>query len=153
MKVESDVLELRLEAFRQAVRRAGAKMTHQRLEIFREVAGRSDHPGVEDVFQSVRGRLPMISLDTVYRTLRLLNDLDVLTTLGPRRESQRFDANLEPHHHFVCQRCGLARDFTSPALDALPLPEAVAGMGIVFQAQVEVRGVCHACNTNSSPTE
>lgn len=149
MNIEPGVLEQRLEAFRQAVRRSGAKMTHQRLEIFREVAGRSDHPGAEEVFQAVRGRLPMISLDTVYRTLRLLNDLDVLATLGPRRESQRFDANLEPHHHFVCQRCGLARDFTSPALDALPLPESVAGLGIVWRAQVEVRGLCHACNRAS----
>ena len=97
-----------------ALRAAGVKLTHQRLEIFREVLASREHPDAEAVYRGVKRRLPTVSLDTVYRTLALLGELGFVTTLGPRRESVRYDANLGHHHHFVCERCGLARDFESP---------------------------------------
>jgi hypothetical protein len=67
--------------------------------------------------------MPTISLDTVYKTLWLLNDLSLVGTLGAPREGTRFDANLSPHHHFVCVRCGLTLDFYSDELDELKLPQ------------------------------
>ena len=89
--------------------------------------------------------MPTVSLGTVYRTLWLLNDLGLITTLGPRRESMRFDANLEHHHHYVCVRCGLAKDFQSVELNALRVPETVRGFGSVAVTHVEVRGICRRC--------
>jgi len=89
--------------------------------------------------------MPTVSLDTVYRTLWLLNDLGLVSTLGPKRESVRFDANLEPHHHYVCVRCGLARDFESAERNALRIPESVAEFGTIDATHVEVRGVCGRC--------
>ena len=86
-----------------------------------------------------------MSLDTVYRTLWLLSDLGLITTLGQPRDRARFDANLRRHHHFVCRRCGLIRDFYSDALDELKLPEAVSEIGLVETTQVEVEGVCQQC--------
>ncbi len=101
----------RLERFRATAREAGIKLTHQRLEVFRELASTEDHPDAETVFHGVRERVPTVSLDTVYRTLWLLEDLGLIVTLGPRRERARFDANLDSHHHFICENCGLVRDF------------------------------------------
>lgn len=143
--IDNTELARRLTAFQTAAKAAGVKLTHQRLEIFREVAASQDHPDAEAVHRAVRSRLPTVSPDTVYRTLRLLNDLGLVATLGPRRDSQRFDANLEPHHHYVCVRCGLARDFTSAELDALRVPDDVNSFGSIVAAHVEVRGVCAAC--------
>lgn len=135
----------RLTNWQNAVRAAGIKLTHQRLEVFRELAGRDEHPDAESIFRAVRERVPTISLDTVYRTLWLLYDLGLVSTLGPRRDSVRFDVNMSPHHHFCCVRCGLVRDFTDAALDALPLPSQVHALGDVLAARVEVHGVCQAC--------
>ena len=143
-------IQRRLERLRTALRRSGAKLTHQRLEIFREIASRVDHPGVEAVFRAVKERLPTVSLDTVYRTLWLLNDLGLITTLGPRREGVRFDPNLDRHHHYVCVRCGLVQDFVSPRLAALPVPAAVRGFGSVEGVQVEVRGLCRRCSSTGA---
>jgi Fur family peroxide stress response transcriptional regulator len=89
--------------------------------------------------------MPTVSLDTVYRTLWLLTDLGLLTTLGPRQDSVRFDANLEHHHHYLCVRCGLVRDFESTELNALRIPDSVNRFGQVVSAHVEVRGVCARC--------
>jgi Fur family transcriptional regulator, peroxide stress response regulator len=135
----------RLDHFKAMCRQAGVKITQQRLEIFREVAASLEHPDAEAVSRIIRARMPTVSLDTVYRTLSLLSDLGLVRPLGPRRESVRFDANLARHHHYVCLRCGLTRDFASSALDGIRVPGAVKDLGSVVAMQVEVRGLCAAC--------
>jgi len=140
-----DRLEDRLEHLKAVASKAGVKLTHQRLEIFRELASTEAHPDADAIFRAVRLRMPTVSLDTVYRTLWMLHDLGLVTTLGPQRDRVRFDANLDQHHHFVCVRCGLVRDFESEALAHLPLPAGVAALGRVQDAHVEVRGTCGAC--------
>jgi len=145
MALNHEEINERILNFEHACREAGIKLTHQRKEVFREVAGTDEHPDAETIYRKVKVRIPEISLDTVYRTLWMLHDLDIVATLGPRRESVRFDANLEHHHHFFCIRCGLAKDFMSTRLDDLPLPEAVKEYGSIIAAHVEVRGICETC--------
>jgi len=149
-KIQSGAAEQRLERFRAAAKQAGVKLTHQRLEIFRELASSLEHPDAETVFRGVQARIPTVSLDTVYRTLWMLNDLGLVTTLGPRRESIRFDANLRPHHHYICVRCGLTRDFVSADLDGLRIPRAVRTFGSVGDTRVEVRGTCAGCGKEAT---
>jgi Fur family peroxide stress response transcriptional regulator len=143
-RVPSD-FEPRLTRFREACKQAGVKMTHQRMEIFREVVSRDDHPDATSVFAGVHQRMPTVSMDTVYRTLAMLTEIGVIAVLGPRHESVRFDANPVPHHHYVCTRCGAIRDFSSAELGALTLPAHVASFGTVEAMRLEARGVCAVC--------
>ena len=145
MKIKKKEVEQRMQHFETVCRDEGIKLTHQRIEIFREVAQTGDHPDADQVFQHVRDRVPTVSLDTVYRTLWLLNDLGLIATLGSSRERTRFDANLQSHHHFVCRRCGLTRDFYSNDLDNIPLPDSIGSFGEIEATHVEVRGICREC--------
>jgi Fur family peroxide stress response transcriptional regulator len=145
MKIKKQQIEQRMAHFEEVCQDGGIKLTHQRLEVFLEVAQTGDHPDAEQIYQRVRKRMPTISLDTVYRTLWLLNDLGLVITLGISRERTRFDANLSRHHHFVCTRCGLTRDFYSDDLNNLKLPELVGTFGSVEATLVEVKGVCQEC--------
>lgn len=145
VRVDKDEVERRVEHFMEAASKAGVKLTHQRIEIFREVAASLEHPSAEAVLKALQPRMPTISLDTVYRTLCLLNDLGLVLTLGPRRGSVRFDADLKHHHHYVCMRCGLAHDFESKELNVLRIPESVKELGSIVGTHVEVRGVCSRC--------
>lgn len=145
LKVSQREISTRMNRFVETCRASGAKLTHQRMEIFREVAQAIDHPDAEKVYRRVRKRVPTVSLDTVYRTLRWLEELGFISTLGPLRERARFDGNLRQHHHFVCVRCGLTRDFYSDHLNNLELPESVKAIGRVETMQVEVNGVCYDC--------
>ena len=138
-------IQQRMVHFQTVCRNEGLKLTHQRIEIFREVAQNDDHPDAELVFQRVRNRMPTVSLDTVYRTLWLLNDLGLVVTLGMSRERTRFDANLKSHHHFVCTRCGYTRDFDCDELNDVSLPDALGQFGEVETTHFEVRGVCRQC--------
>jgi len=145
MQIEKQELERRVEYFMQGLRRAGIKVTPQRLEIFRQLAQSGDHPDAEAIHKAVRRKMPTVSLDTVYRTLWLLVDLGLVNTLGPSRERTRFDANLAPHHHIVCTSCGLTREFYSRKFDDLRTPPELNALGRVDRVQVQVRGICRRC--------
>ena len=151
MNISTKDIELRIARFEEVCRDSGAKCTHQRMEIFREVLLTADHPDAEKVFQGVRKRMPTVSLDTVYRTLWWLKDLGLITTLGLSRERARFDANLSRHHHFVCSRCGLTQDFYCEDFDRLELPNSVQSMGQAENIQVEVKGLCLKCAAHEKP--
>jgi Fur family peroxide stress response transcriptional regulator len=152
MKQEEHEYQQRTEHLKQVCSRAGVRLTHQRLEVFREVARSHDHPDAVTVHKRLRKRMPTISLDTVYRTLWLLNDLGLISTLEPSRERTRFDANLERHHHFVCSRCGMTRDFHSEEFDDLQLPPPARAFGRIEMTRVEVRGICRDCiDGNAKP--
>ncbi len=138
--------ETELAVFMERLRESGIKLTHQRMEIFKEVASRMDHPDAASVYERVRERVPTISLDTVYRTLWMLKEAGLITTLGPAHDRLRFDANTAPHHHFVCTSCGKTEDFYCDAFNSLNVPQEVSAIGVVERAQVELRGLCNACS-------
>jgi Fur family peroxide stress response transcriptional regulator len=142
-----------IDAFCDACHRLGIKATQQRLEIFREVALSREHPDAVAVFHGVQSRLPTVSLDTVYRTLKTLTEFGFITTLGPRQDSLRFDANKQPHHHYACVKCGKVQDVTATLLDAANVQRVMSTYGSVQSAQLEVRGLCNTCASHGSPSK
>ena len=149
MELSSEEIQSRMDRFTEALRSSGIRLTHQRIEIFREVARTGDHPDADTIYRRVRKRIPTVSLDTVYRTLWMLNDMGLITTLGPQRGRVRFDANASPHHHFVCSQCGKVVDFYNPEFDSLKVPEPVSGMGDVATTHVQFQGLCSRCLKNN----
>jgi Fur family peroxide stress response transcriptional regulator len=137
--------ERRLQMLSAGIREAGLRLTHQRLEIMREIAGNDAHPDVERVYCGVRQRVPTISLDTVYRTLSKLAEIGLITRLTATAGPARYDGNPFRHHHFVCTRCGLVRDIEDAELDALRPTVSTETLGRLESVQVEFRGVCPAC--------
>lgn len=147
MSLASNIVANRMETFRQACIESGVKVTHQRLEIYRELALSGEHPDAETVYRRVRRRIPTISRDTVYRNLKMLSEHGLISIVGMSNERLRFDANMESHHHFVCIRCGLIRDFCSEHLRSLEFPKEVAAFGKPVSLHLEVKGVCATCRS------
>ncbi len=146
MKVSPEELKHRLNQFKESAKQSGIKLTHQRIEIFKEIAKSTTHPNVATIYKGVRKRIPSVSLDTVYRTLWTFLDLRLITTLGPNREKPRFDANMKPHHHFECIKCSKTYDFYSKEFDQIIIPDSVITMGNVNKVQVVAKGLCFQCS-------
>lgn len=138
-----------LEKFKAISLDKGLRLTHQRLEILRELVNATDHPSAEMVFGRVRRRLPTISLDTVYRTLSTFDELDLIMRVPVTGDQGRFDADTSPHHHFVCARCKAIYDFMWEDFDSLTLPENSVSLGRAQDRRVVVRGVCQSCLDNA----
>lgn len=145
MKPGRDTIEQRMRTFNAACARLGIKITHQRMEIFRAVISTEEHPDAETIHRWVKKRIPTISLDTVYRNLRLLAEHDLIAIVGMSQENLRFDGNAHPHHHFVCVRCGKIRDFAFDAPDSLQTPKTARVFGEPLSVHLEVKGICTGC--------
>ncbi len=145
MVVPNDEVERRVESMTAALRDEGLRLTHQRLEVAREIAATEEHPDVESVYRGVRTRVPTISLDTVYRTLTTLVDRGLVARVAVTRGPARYDATVGPHHHYVCTRCGMIRDFFDARLDAVHVPAEVQAIGTVDALEVRMSGVCGEC--------
>lgn len=139
-------MSLNLTKLEQACKKAGVKCTAQRKLIYTELLNRKDHPDAETLYQSVRKTNRKISLDTVYRTLWLLKEMGLISVLGPTRERTRFDGNLEMHHHFICDQCGITLDFNNESFNRLNIPDHLEHIGIAKALQVQVHGICIECS-------
>ena len=76
-------------------------MTDQRRVISRVLSEAIDHPDVEEIYRRSAAIDPKISIATVYRTMRLLEDAQVIEKLDFRDGRARYEENREEHHHHL----------------------------------------------------
>lgn len=138
-----------LAAFTGACRRRGLSITHQRLAVYEAVTKSRTHPNAEEIFRTVRERYPTISRGTVYRTLDTLCTMGLVTDVNRTRDTGRFEAALEPHHHLVCLGCRRIIDVHDRRLDRLPAP-AAEGFEVTGY-QIQFTGYCAACRRRRQP--
>ncbi|NBC33946.1 MAG: transcriptional repressor [Alphaproteobacteria bacterium] len=98
---------------------AGLKMTEQRRVILRVLNGSDDHPSVEVVYQRAKESDPTISIATVYRTLHLLDEMNLVKRHDFRENYSRFEVNLEHHHHLIDLETGEVIEFQNKELEEI----------------------------------
>jgi Fur family peroxide stress response transcriptional regulator len=147
----------RVTAMLAEVRGSGLKLTPQRLAIVKELAADPTHPTAQELFERLRPAMPTMSFATVYNTLDALASAGLCAALSLSPGASRFDPNMQPHHHAVCDRCGLVRDVpldgaaSSGALDDAssdgPAPAELASAPGFHVRSVEriYRGLCARC--------
>ena len=138
--------EARYRQLLDRARERGLRMTPQREVLLRVLSRIDHHPTADELYRGVRRLLPSVSPATVYRNARTLAHSGVISTLERASEAIRYDANLEEHHHFVCERCGKVTDIylarVSYRLDRKRSP--LAGR-TVAACEVQLRGRCPRC--------
>lgn len=129
-----------------AVRASGLKLTPQRMAIVRELAADPTHPTAQELFERLRSALPTMSFATVYNTLDALAQAGLCAPLSLSPGAARFDPNMHPHHHAVCDVCGLVRDVEfegEPVAAAQAIPSA-PGFEVLSVERI-YRGICAEC--------
>src|SRR5215471_13171245 len=102
------------------VRAAGLKLTPQRIAIVRELATDESHPTAQELFDRLQPSLPTMSFATVYNTLDALSAAGLCAALSLSPGPGRFDPNMVPHNHAVCDACGSVRDVPAASAAASP---------------------------------
>jgi len=143
--MDQNKLQVQLRHFKAACREAGLKLTHQRLEIYRELANSTDHPSTEVLHQRLIKKMPTLSLDTVYRTLATFNLHGLIHKVETIESQGRFEVVYERHHHLICSECGEIIDFRWPAIDDVTIPKEVGSWGRIGSRNVVLYGVCKEC--------
>jgi Fur family ferric uptake transcriptional regulator len=129
------------------LREHGYKLTPQRHALLRVIASHHDHLSPEEIYKIARQEYPDIGRVTIYRTLELLNKLNLVCRVhspdGCRSYMMRRPT--EHHHHLVCSGCGRAVDFTD--CDLSKLEKALADKtGFTVEGHLlEFYGRCQDC--------
>lgn len=98
----------------------GMRMTDQRRVIARVLADALDHPDVEELYRRAAAIDPKISLSTVYRTVKLFEDAEIIERHDFRDGRSRYEPISEDHHdHLIDLRTGQVIEFHLEEIEAL----------------------------------
>ncbi len=124
----------------------GMRVTPQRAIIFEAIERLEGHITAEEIFEQVQQVNPYVSLATVYRTLELLQELDLINQTNFGRSQAYFALKDHgPHHHLVCSHCGQIEEFSDQVFDSVRA-DLQARYG--FQAHTDhmsIFGLCRKC--------
>ena len=137
--------EDKIRLFRNICEKEGLKLTHQRLEILRELDKATDHPSAETIHMRVQARMPTISLDTTYRTLSTFERYGLASKVQVHEDRARFCGDPSPHHHLYCKACREIVDFPWDDLDGVNLPTEIAKWGHITSKTLILEGTCNKC--------
>lgn len=98
---------------------AGLKMTGPRKVILQVLGNAEDHPSVEDVYERAKKIDSSVSIATVYRTLSLLDELDLVIRHEFQEGYSRYEVNEEHHHHLVDLETGHVIEFQNDELEKI----------------------------------
>ena len=104
------------------------------------------HPAAVWVFAQLKPEISNLSLGTVYRNLALFKEQGLIVSLGTVKGIERFDGNVDPHVHFICNECGCVLD-----LESVGIPESLKenisrdnGL-VVNNCTLTFNGLCSQC--------
>ena len=97
----------------------GLKMTDQRKVIIEVLSTAVDHPDVESVFKRAQAIDSKISIATVYRTIRIFEENNLLEKHEFKGFSSRYETVREDHHHLIDIKSGEVKEFTNKFIDAV----------------------------------
>ena len=137
MKKEADKIVNALKAKK-------LRVTPQRFAVYANLLQRTDHPTAEQILNDLNENVPTSSQATVYTALQALREVGLIREVLLEPGVCRYDANVEPHHHFRCRCCGVIEDIPWETFQPLNLEGLRPGI-TPERYEVIVEGVCDRC--------
>lgn len=135
-----------LETLTQTLKKAGLRITPQRIAICRLLVETNSHPSATMLFEELHHEFPTMSLATVYNTLDALVGLGVVNVLGPAGDGRvRFDADTIPHINLACTSCHRIIDIASEQIGSLQDEVSRTSGYEVRGARILYYGLCPDC--------
>ena len=119
--------------------------TKQRAAILDLLRGGHCHLTADQIYDEVKIAIPSISKGTVYRNVRVLEELGLVSELNLNDTVSRFEAKRNNHYHFRCERCGQVFDVDEPVNKELDRRIAEKTGFKISCHQTEFHGLCCDC--------
>ncbi|NLM03701.1 MAG: transcriptional repressor [Clostridiales bacterium] len=139
-----------LEGLKEKLKQKGYKLTPQRratLNIILENQG--EHLNTEEIYGLVKERCPEIGLATVYRTLQLLDEMQIISKINLDDGCIRYEFNADgdehQHHHLICQKCGNIIEVELDLLEHLEEEIETIHDFEIKDHKVKFFGICSMC--------
>lgn len=103
------------------------------------------HPTADWIYDQLKVEFPNLSMGTVYRNLHILMEQGLIKKIDFGSTFDRFDANIDPHYHFVCERCGSIIDLELPVDEDLNERINRVTPFLARRHRIQFFGVCDRC--------
>jgi len=95
------------------------KITPQRIAILEAIMHLNNHPTAENIITFIRKNHPNISTATVYKVLDTLVENELIKRVKTEKDSMRYDAVIEKHHHLYCSETDRIEDYFNSELNEI----------------------------------
>jgi len=138
--------QARFEALVGRLQEQGYRLTPQRVALLRLLAESEGHPSATHLYDQLHAQFPTTRPGTIYKTLKLLKDLNEVLELGFSDDDNRYDGNKPyPHPHLICVRCRKIMDpNVSMTQDLVQQVAQETGFEIVSH-RLDFYGICPEC--------
>ena len=128
------------------------KLRHsrQRERIYEYLTRSKEHPSAERIYLALRGELPDLSLGTVYRNLKLLEEMGMVRRVIAHQGNERYDSICNDHVHFICQKCGSVVDVADTIPDEMLRWVSLEEGFQVSRQEVMLTGCCPRCSQENT---
>ncbi len=147
-KIENLNYEELLETFKALLKSNNLKFTSQREAILRTLYDNPDHFTPENLYLLVKEKYPEsnVGVTTVYRTLNLLEENDIATSISFGAQGKKFELGNKPHHdHLICEKCGKIVEFENEEIEQLQEKIATLYDFKLTNHLMQLYGICKAC--------
>ena len=127
----------------------GLRVTPQRFAVYENLLNRTDHPTVEQLLVELNQAGPVSSQATIYNSLQALREVGLVRQVLLEEGVVRYDANVDPHHHFRCHSCGHIEDIPWEAFHGVVQSSLRPGLR-PDRYEVTVMGICDRCQPPES---
>ncbi len=135
-----------MELFHSRLKDRGLKSTGQRDDIARVFFGIGQHISAERLYAEVKKINPHVGYATIYRTLRLLRECELVSERHFDDGQARYEVVSDKHHdHFICERCGKIIEFENEGLERLQETVARELKAVLTRHKMELYGICAEC--------
>lgn len=128
----------------QFLRKKDIRPSYLRIKILEYFFLHHNHPSVNMIYESLQGAIPSLSKTSVYNTLSLYVQHQIVEALGISANEQRYDLyRHKAHAHFLCEHCGKIWDLNLNQMDDAFQEQFV---GFVVKSQsLQFTGFCPVC--------
>lgn len=102
------------------------------------------HPTADDIYREISKKIPTLSKTSIYNTVDLFTEKNIIHVIGTGGKENRYDINLIIHGHFVCRICDKIYDFDIEPIDFNK--EQLDGF-IIEEQDVLFKGICRECTS------
>ena len=139
--------DVELKKFMKVIRNENLKLTPQRVEIFREVCDSDEHREAEEIYLALKERDVHVSRSTVYRTMNILYQHDLVRRMNIGDGKWRYEHWLDchQHDHLICIRCGTIVEFMNPQIEEIQKDVADKFNYKLVRHVHQLFGLCKQC--------
>ncbi len=121
------------------------KRSRQREHLYKLLQSTDKHPTASWIYDQLKPEFSNLSMGTVYRNINILLDQNLIQKIEAGSSFDRYDANTEPHYHFLCNECGAVDDIPVEPFETLNEDVSQSTGYRVEGHRLDFYGICPEC--------